>query len=159
MNFHHYRPEPLPLALPAVNAGMRVREVADLKQARAESLRCMLDDADWPLSPQLRQRGIALLDYLHHFDDLIPDDVPVIGHLDDALLIELSGSEFEGEVRDYLDFCRFRSENPIRGSAEDKHTAWESHCLAQANAMLHRQTLRERGYARPEQFSRPFRVC
>jgi hypothetical protein len=209
MNFHHYRPEPLPLALPAVNVGMRAREVAGLKLAdaallefnihlhdvyhqapsvdagqiadlvhwleslptetaqatihlrlaRAESLRCMLDDADWALSPELRQRGIALIDYLHRFDDLIPDDMPVIGHLDDALLIELSWSEFEGEVADYQDYLRFCGETSVRGTAEDRRTAWESNCLAQANTLLHRQALRERGYARPEPFSRPFRVC
>lgn len=151
MNFHHYRPAPLPLALPAVNAGVSL--------ARAESLRCMLDDADWDLSPELRQRGIALIDYLHRFDDLIPDDLPVIGHLDDALLIELSWSEFEGEVADHQDFLRFCRETPIRGTAEERRTAWESDCLAQANTLLHRQALRERGYARPELFSRPFRVC
>jgi hypothetical protein len=209
MNFHHYRPEPLPLALPAVNAGVRPREIAGLKLAdaallefnihlhdvhrhapsvdagqiadlarwleglpaetaqatihlrlaRAESLRRMLDDADWKLAPELHQRGLALLDYLHRFDDLIPDDMPVIGHLDDALLIELSWSEFEGEVADYLDFVRFCTETPIRGNAEERRTAWEGECLAQANTLLHRQALRERGYARPEPFSRPFRVC
>lgn len=209
MNFHHYRPEPLPLALPAVNAGVRPREIAGLqladaallefnihlhdvyrqapsvdagqiadlarwleglpaetaqatihlRLARADSLRRMLDDADWQMPHDLRQRGIALLDYLHRFDDLIPDDMPVIGHLDDALLIELSWSEFEGEVADYQDYRRFIDETPIRGSAEDRRTAWESHCLAQANTLLHRQALRERGYARPEPYSRPFRVC
>ena len=209
MNFHHYRPEPLPLALPAVNAGKRARDVAGLKLAdaallefnihlhdvyrqapsvdagqiadlalwlealpaetaaatihlrlaRADSLRRMLDDANWPLDSQLRQRGIALLDYLHRFDDLIPDEVPVIGHLDDALLIELSWSEFEGEVADYQDFLRFRAQTPVRGTAEEQRTAWETDCLARANAILHRQTLRERGYARPEPYSRPFRVC
>jgi hypothetical protein len=110
--------------------------------ARAESLRCMLEDADWDLAPELRQRGIAL-----------------IGNLDDALLIELSWSEFEGEVADYQDYLRFCRETPIRGTAEDRRTAWESDCLAQANTLLHRQALRERGYARPELFSRPFRVC
>jgi hypothetical protein len=195
MNFHHYRPEPLPLALPAVNAGVRPREIAGLKLAdaavlefnihlhdvyrqapsvdagqiadlagwlaslpaetaqatihlrlaRAESLRRMLDDAEWPLAADL--------------DDLIPDDLPVIGHLDDALLIELSWSEFEDEVADYEDFRRFCSETAIRGNAEERRTAWESDCLAQANTLLHRQALRERGYARPEPYSRPFRVC
>lgn len=209
MYFHHYRPEPLPLALPAVNAGMHHRDadglqLADaamlefnihlhgvkseapsvqasqiaelaawlkdlptetaqatihLRLARAESLRSMLDDSDWPMSAQLRQRGVALLDYLYQVDDLIPDDVPVIGHLDDALLIELSWSEFEGEVADYLDFQRFCQEYTVRGSAEERLAAWEGECLAQANTLLHRLAVRERGYARPQPYSQPFRVC
>lgn len=130
-----------------------------LRLARAESLRRMLDDPDWILPADLRERGVHLLDYLYRFDDLIPDDMPVIGHLDDALLIELSWSEFEGEVRDYEDFRRFCGENRVRGSGEERRSAWESECLAQASAMLHRQSVRERGYARQEPLSRPFRVC
>jgi uncharacterized membrane protein YkvA (DUF1232 family) len=130
-----------------------------LRLARAESLRRMLDDPDWNLPADLRERAVHLLDYLYRFDDLIPDDLPVIGHLDDALLIELSWSEFEGEVRDYEDFRRFCGENRVRGNGEERRSAWESECLAQASAMLHRLNVRERGYARQEPLSRPFRVC
>lgn len=130
-----------------------------LRLARAESLRRMLDDADWTLPADLRERGVHLLEYLYRFDDLIPDDLPVIGHLDDALLIELSWSEFEGEVRDYEDYCRFCGANRVRGSAEERRSAWERECLAEASAILHRQAVRERGYARPQPLSRPFRVC
>lgn len=86
------------------------RETAEatinLRLARAESLRRMLDDADWSLPAETRERGRALLAYLRVFDDLIPDDLPLLGHLDDALLIELSWSEFAGEVQDYGDYCR-----------------------------------------------------
>lgn len=209
MNFLYSHSEPLPLALPAVNAGSRKHEIAGLKLAdaallafnyqlhavredapsvdaeqiadlatwlralppetaeatinlrlaRAESLRRMLDDPDWSLPAETRERGRALLAYLCVFDDLIPDDQPLIGHLDDALLIELSWSEFAGEVQDYLDYCRFCSEFRVRGSADERRTEWERECLAQASAMLHRQTVRERGYARPLPYSRPFRVC
>ena len=130
-----------------------------LRLARAESLRRMLDDADWELPASLRERAVHLLDYLYRFDDLIPDDLPVIGHLDDALLIELSWSEFEGEVRDYEHYCRFCSEGRVRGSAGERRSAWERECLAEASALLHRQTVRERGYARFAPLSRPFRVC
>jgi uncharacterized membrane protein YkvA (DUF1232 family) len=130
-----------------------------LRLARAEALRRMLDDPDWHLPAELRERGVHLLDYLYRFDDLIPDDLPVIGHLDDALLIELSWSEFDGEVRDYEDYCRFCGENRVRGSAEERRSAWERECLAQASTLLHRQTVRARGYARPRPFDRPFRVC
>jgi hypothetical protein len=131
----------------------------NLRLARAESLRRMLDDADWSLPTDVVQRGRRLLDYINRFDDLIPDDLPLIGHLDDALLVELSWSEFAGEVQDYLDYCRFRRDNPVRGSGEELRTAWESACLATASAIIHRQQVRARGYARPEPLSRPFRVC
>ena len=130
----------------------------NLRLARAESLRRMLDDPDWTLSANVVARGRKLLAYLRTLDDLIPDDVPVIGHLDDALLIELSWEEFAGEVQDYLDFCRFCTECRVRGNAGERRTAWESECLAQASEYLHRQAVRERGYARQEPYSQPFRV-
>jgi uncharacterized membrane protein YkvA (DUF1232 family) len=131
----------------------------NLRLSRAESLRRMLDDPDWTLPANVAARGRKLLAYLRTLDDLIPDDVPVIGHLDDALLIELSWSEFAGDVQDYLDFCRFCSDSHARGSADERRSAWESECLAEASAMLHRQAVRERGYARQQPISRPFRVC
>lgn len=131
----------------------------NLRLARAESLRRMLDDPDWSLPAGMGERGRALIAYLRNFDDLIPDDEPLIGHLDDALLIELSWSEFEGEVRDYQDYCRFCSEFRVRGTADERRSEWERECLAEASAMLHRQAVRERGYARTPPYSQPFRVC
>jgi hypothetical protein len=131
----------------------------NLRMGRAESLRKMLDDPDWILSEQIARRGRRLLDYICRIDDLIPDDLPLIGHLDDALLVELSWSEFAGEVQDYLDYCRYCSESSARGSGGERRSAWESACLAEASEMLHRQEVRQRGYARPAPISRSFRVC
>ena len=151
MNFDYSHSEPLP--------PQTAEATLNLRLARAESLRRMLDDPDWSLPAQTRERGRALLAYLCVFDDLIPDDLPLIGHLDDALLIELSWSEFEGEVQDYRDFRRFCSKSPVRGSADEQRSQWERECLAEAGALLHRQAVRERGYARTLPYSRPFRVC
>jgi hypothetical protein len=119
----------------------------------------MLDDPDWSLPADVAQRGRQLIDYIRNFDDLIPDDLRLIGHLDDALLVELSWSEFAGELQDYLDYRRFCSEGKFRGTASERRTAWESACLAEASAMMHRQEVRERGYSRPLRLSQPFRVC
>jgi uncharacterized membrane protein YkvA (DUF1232 family) len=141
-------------ALPADTAAATI----ELRLARAESLRRMLDDADWSLPAGLAQRARRLLAYIERCDDLIPDDVPLLGHLDDALLVELSWSEFSGEVQDYLDYRRWCSHERVRGSAEDRRNAWETDCLAEAGALLHRQEVRSRGYARVELLCEPFRV-
>jgi hypothetical protein len=142
-------------ALPADTAAATI----ELRLARAESLRRMLDDADWILPASLARRGRRLLDYIERCHDLIPDDMPQFGHLDDALLVELSWSEFAGEVQDYLDYRRWCSHEHVRGTAEERRSAWETACLAEASALLHRQEVRERGYARFEPISKPFRGC
>ncbi len=131
----------------------------NLRMARVETLRRLLLDPSWDVSAEFARRTRQLLDYVARFDDLIPDDVPLIGHLDDALLVELCWTRFTGEVQDYLDFCRFREQANLRGSAEEQRTAWESECLAIANEMLRRQEVRARGYARPAPMQAVFRVC
>ena len=152
MNFlnSHSRFEPLPMALHAVHARSPKHTVAGSKIADAQSLSQMLDDAQWSLPDGMRERGRALLAYLCAFDDLIPDD---------AVLDALGWSEFSGEVQDYQDFRRFCSASPGRGSADERRSEWERECLAEASTMLHRQAVRERGYARALPYSRPFRVC
>ena len=142
-------------SLPADTAAATI----ELRLARAESLRRMLDDADWILPAGLARRGRRLLAYVERCHDLIPDDMPQFGHLDDALLVELSWSEFAGEVQDYLDYRRWCSQEHVRGSAEERRNAWETACLAEASAMLHRQEVRERGYAPFQLISNSFRVC
>lgn len=131
----------------------------NLRMARVETLRRLLLDPTWDVSDEFAARTRQLLGYVARFDDLIPDDVPLIGHLDDALLIELCWTQFMGEVQDYLDFCRFRDSHAVRGSANEQRAAWESDCLATANDMLHRQQVRARGYARPAPMQSVFRVC
>lgn len=142
-------------ALPPQTAAATI----ELRLARAESLRRMLDDREWPLPAGLAARGRRLVAYVARCHDLIPDDLPQFGHVDDALLVELSWSEFAGEVQDYLDYRRWCNDASMRGNAQERRLAWEADCLAEAGAIVHRQQVRERGYARQAPLSRPFRVC
>jgi hypothetical protein len=130
-----------------------------LRMARADTLAQMLVDADWALPAEIAGRGRSLVQALRGSENLIPDATPLFGHLDEALMVELCWAQFEGEVGDYLDFRRFRAEQAFRGSVDEMRTAWESSCVAQASEMLHRQQVRERGYARPMRLEQPFRVC
>jgi hypothetical protein len=130
-----------------------------LRMARAQSLALMLDDADWQIPEALATRGRHLLAALLGSENLVPDATPLFGHLDEALLVELCWSEFEAEVGDYLDFRRFRATQAFRGTREELRTAWEGACVADATEMLHRQQVRQRGYARPGRIEQPFRVC
>lgn len=114
---------------------------------RAEHLRRMLNDSDWHVGIDTRERARMLTSYLQQVDDLIPDDQPLVGHLDDALLVELAWPSFEDETRDYADFCRFRAEERPRGSAAERRLAWENACLAEAALLQQRRDVRSRPYA------------
>ena len=130
-----------------------------LRMARAEALAQMLDDADWQVPEATAIRGRRLIVALRNGENLIPDATPRVGHLDEALMVELCWAEFEAEVGDYLDFRRFRAERHFRGTRDELRTAWEAACVAAASEMLHRQQVRERGYSRPQRLEQPFRVC
>ncbi len=76
----------------------------------------MLRDDEWDLPPAERRNVLAALVYLSEPDDLIPDEVPVLGYVDDAIMIELVVKELRPEIDAFLDFCRYRdrarSRNP-----------------------------------------------
>ena len=83
-----------------------------------EGLKRMAGDPAWRLPGADVARIDVAIEYLSRCDDLIPDDTPGIGLLDDAIVIELAHRMLERELADYADFCRFRdAEAAVRGVA------------------------------------------
>ena len=78
---------------------------------RLQELRALSDDRDWALEPAIAQRIGRLLAYVEQPRDLIPDEQPLVGRLDDALLVELAWPMVAEELEDFRDFCRFRDES------------------------------------------------
>ena len=128
------------------------------RMLRGERLRRLLADREWQVPSDLRLRANRLLDYLDRVDDLIPDGIAVIGHLDDALLVELAWPAFEAALGDYEDFRRYSTSNKSRGTLQERIVQWESACLAEAALFQHRQDIRARGYARMEPLRAVIRV-
>ena len=73
-----------------------------------ELLTDMLDDSDWKLPVRERERLLATFIYFCDPEDLIPDDIPGIGFLDDVIMIELLLRELRHVADAYRDFCAFR---------------------------------------------------
>lgn len=130
-------------SLPAERAAAVVGE----RLRRAARVRDMLTDTDWILGGELRERARLLVDYLQRVDDLIPDDQPRIGHLDDALLVELSWRQFDAEATDFADYCHFRARERPRGNAHERVLAWQAACIAEVTLMQQRRDIRARPYA------------
>ena len=68
----------------------------------------MLSDIEWRLPHQEATRVLNALAYFAEPEDLIPDSIPGLGFLDDAIMIELVVRELKHEVEAYDDFCSYR---------------------------------------------------
>ena len=66
----------------------------------------MLDDADWKLEGEDRERVLNALAYFADPEDLIPDSTPGIGYIDDAIMIELVAAGLAPELEAYAEFVR-----------------------------------------------------
>lgn len=87
------------------------RTGADFISERIAKLQVMIDmieDKDWALPDVERKRVQAALAYFADPADLIPDHVPGVGFLDDAIMVELTVRELRHEIEAYHDFCNYR---------------------------------------------------
>ena len=74
----------------------------------------MLSDDEWQLGAVDRERVLGAMLYFCDPDDLIPDDVPGLGFLDDAIYIELLFKQLGAEISSYEEFCQYRVEEEER---------------------------------------------
>jgi hypothetical protein len=79
------------------------------RMAALQRLEAMAEDEAWSASDELRRQVGVLHAYRDDESDLIPDDEPVVGLLDDAVLVDVALQLLRGELADYEDFCRFRT--------------------------------------------------
>jgi uncharacterized membrane protein YkvA (DUF1232 family) len=82
-----------------------------------ETMIQMLKDEEWQLPKDERDRLLSTFVYFADPEDIVPDDIPVIGYLDDVIIIELVVREMLHVRAAYDDFCEFRDSYDKRYSA------------------------------------------
>ena len=87
-------------------AGQRPVFVESRLQA-LKRLEEMAANDGWQLAEADQQRISRLRAYVEEPEGLLPDALPVIGQLDDALLIDVAVQVLHDELADYEDYCRF----------------------------------------------------
>lgn len=90
---------------------------------RLELMIRMLSDHEWRLPEQDAVHVLNALAYFCDPEDLIPDHIPGLGFLDDAIMIELVERELRHEIEAYEDFCAFRARQPERRSVKVRNKA------------------------------------
>ena len=118
----------------AVLAGAKklVQEIQEASQAprfvqqaaaSLEDLAAIIEDEDYRAPKPVVDQVVAALAYFSNPDDLIPDEIPVLGFLDDAVMIKLVERDFKHELAAYRKFRRFRSgaeQRPWTGVAQER---------------------------------------
>lgn len=84
-----------------------------------ESLIRMLADSEWKLPEVDKERLLATFCYFADPEDILPDDIPVIGYLDDVIILELVARELHHVREAYDDFCEFRDDFDSKGKDVD----------------------------------------
>ncbi len=90
--------------------GTQAPEYVRSRIAQLGKLIQMLSDADWRLEGADRKRVLNALAYFADPDDLIPDRVPGLGYLDDAIMVELVVQDLRHEIEAFDAFVEFRKE-------------------------------------------------
>ncbi|MFP4276486.1 MAG: YkvA family protein [Wenzhouxiangella sp.] len=105
----------------------------------------MLKDEGWGMQEVGRGRVLAALAYFNNPDDLIPDDVPGLGYLDDAIMIELLCRELKPEMDAYQDFVSYRASEAKRRGMDPDDLNRSDFLKAREQALLARMRRRRRG--------------
>ena len=134
---------------------------------KLDALIAMLRDEGWQLPEEDRQRVLSALVYFADPQDIIPDNVPVLGYFDDAIAIELCVRELRHELDAYDEFCDFRQNEAERRGMNPStvgRAEWLGSRRDELQDRMHRQRSRDMGtgygnssgYAR-EGYSNPWR--
>ena len=88
-----------------------------------EDLARMIEDEDYNAPKSVRSQILAALAYFSNPEDLIPDHIPGLGFLDDAIMVKFIEDEFKHELWGYRKFRTFRTgaeQRPWTGVARQR---------------------------------------
>ncbi len=81
---------------------------------KLETLVAMIEDSEWKIPAEERSDVLSALAYFSDPEDLVPDHIPVLGFLDDAIMIELVAEELKDDIEAFEEFCAYRSREEER---------------------------------------------
>lgn len=105
----------------------------------------MVSDDEWQLSEEERRRVLGALVYFCDPEDMIPDHIPGLGFLDDAIYVELVIRELKAEIDSYEEFVAFRAAEETRRTERGEDTkVGREEWLSDKRAALHARMRRRR---------------
>lgn len=108
---------------------MENANVPDFVKTRLHSLENLikaLQDEEWQIPEEEKTEILTSLAYFSEPQDLVPDNIPGLGYLDDAIMIELVIQDMSLDLEAYEAFCSFRKteENRRGENANTNRESW-----------------------------------
>lgn len=134
------------------------------RMRRAAEMRALRDDPAWQPAADLAQSLEALLAYLDDPDSLFHNSLPVIGLLDDALLVDIAMDRLREELSEYADFRRHLHCEAARLGVDVSELVldraqWQTEREDEARLEHHLRRTRGARYGASSVMDRVFRVC
>lgn len=104
----------------------------------------MLEDEGWGMKDVGQTRVLAALAYFNNPEDLIPDHIPGLGFLDDAIMVELLCRELKPEIEAYQDFVKYRGAAAKRRGVDPSELNRSDFLKNREQALLSRMRRRRR---------------
>lgn len=105
----------------AVTKEMENASLPDFVRVRMQSLETLiqaLEDPEWQMPDDEKSEILTSLAYFSEPHDLVPDEIPGLGFVDDAIMIELVIQDLSQDLDAYKQFCGFRATEEKRRGAE-----------------------------------------
>jgi len=101
-----------------------VPEFVSLRIKKLVTLVAMIEDDEWKIPEEERSDVLSALAYFSDPEDLVPDHIPVLGFLDDAIMIELVAEELKDDIEAFEEFCAYRTREEGRKDTTITREEW-----------------------------------
>lgn len=118
-----YSPDEVLQKARAVTRDMESNNLPDFVRIRMQSLETLIDayeDPEWQMPDEEKNEILTSLAYFSEPHDLVPDEIPGLGYVDDAIMIELAIQDLSLDLDAYKQFCQYRSTEEKRRGSESK---------------------------------------
>ncbi len=108
---------------------MEQANIPEFVRSRLSSLELLITavkDEEWQMPEDEKTDILASLAYFAEPQDLVPDHIPGLGYVDDAIMIELVIQDLSLDLESYKAFCSFRKteENRRGDEASVNRESW-----------------------------------